>query len=222
MNPPFVGSNKSIQAVKNRRCQSGITLLETLIAMMLGLVVLAGVLQFMSRLVEGNTTTLKVTRLEQDVRTLMDMMVQDIRPAGQFPGAVSDLGVPIKFVTDQPSLPAIDGKTLYDGQRGSSLSYAYQEADGKVVSGRFGHDAKAGTVQMLTGTASAAETISDPAFMTVSELIFIGDSTQVQAGRLNVALPSVQIRIVARLKSDPTVERVMVDRVTWRNPLVTP
>lgn len=222
MNQRFVGSNKSVHAVKVRRCQSGVTLLETLIAMVLGLVVLAGVLQFVSQLVEGNTTTLKVTRLEQDVRTLMDMMVQDIRPAGQFPGAVSDLGVPIKFVSDQPTLPAIDGKTLYDGQRGSSLSYAYQETDGKVVSGRFSHDAKAGTILMHTGTASAAETISDPAFMTVSELAFIGDSTQVRAGGLSVALPSVQIRIVARLKSDPTVERMLVDHVTWRNPLVSP
>ena len=121
-----------------------------------------------------------------------------------------------------PALPTIDGKELHVGQRGSSLSYAYQESDGKVVSGRFSHDAKAGTILMHTGTASAAETISDPAFMTVSELEFIGDSIQAQAGALIVALPSVQIRIVARLKSDPTVERVLSDRVTWRNPMVAP
>jgi Tfp pilus assembly protein PilW len=222
MNRQFVGSTNAFRGTKDRRCQSGVTLLETLIAMVLGLVVLAGILHFVSRLVEGNTTTLKVTRLEQDIRTLLDMMVQDIRPAGQFPGAVSALGMPVKFVTDQPALPTIDGKELHVGQRGSSLSYAYQESDGKVVSGRFSHDAKAGAILMHAGTASAAETISDPAFMTVSELEFIGDSTQVQAGSLIVALPSVQIRIVARLKSDPTVERVLSDRVTWRNPLVLP
>ena len=46
----------------------------------------------------------------------MDMMVQDIRPAGQFPGAVTDLGMPIKFVSDQPALPTIDGKELRRGQ----------------------------------------------------------------------------------------------------------
>lgn len=222
MNRQLAGSNKALRGIKDRRCQSGVTLLETLIAMVLGLVVLAAILQFISRLVEGNTTTLQVTRLEQDVRTLMDMMVQDIRPAGQFPSAASDLGVPVKFVSDQPAPPTIDGKALRAGQQGSSLSYAYQEADGKVVSGRFSHDAKAGTILMHTGTSSAPETISDPAFMTVSKLEFIGDSTQVQAGSLNVSLPSVQIRIVVRLKSDPTVERVLSDRVTWRNPLVSP
>ncbi|MFM8500832.1 MAG: PilW family protein, partial [Fluviibacter sp.] len=104
--------------------------METLIAMVLGLMVLAGILQFVSRLVEANTTTLKTTRLEQDVRTLMDMMVQDIRPAGQFPGAASDLGMPVRFITNQPTAPTIDRKPLHAGQRGSSLSYAYQEADG--------------------------------------------------------------------------------------------
>jgi prepilin peptidase dependent protein B len=222
MNQPFVGSNNAVEAMKNRRCQSGVTLLETLIAMVLGLMVMAGILQFVSRLVEANTTTLKTTRLEQDVRTLMDMMVQDIRPAGQFPGAASDLGIPAKFIADQPAAPTIDGKALHTGQRGSSLSYAYQESDGKVVKGSFSHDAKTGTIQMHTGTASAPETISDPAFMSVTTLEFLVDSAQIQAGSLGVSLPSVQIRIVSQLKSDPTVERVLIDRVTWRNPVVVP
>ncbi|MFM8501333.1 MAG: hypothetical protein ACKOAC_04815, partial [Fluviibacter sp.] len=88
--------------------------------------------------------------------------------------------------------------------------------------GSFSHDVKTGTIQMHTGTASAPETISDPAFMSVTMLEFLVDSTQMKAGSLGVSLPSVQIRIVAQLKSDPTVERVLIDRVTWRNPVVVP
>ena len=222
MNPRFVGSNKALKRLKMCRDQRGFTLLETLIAMALGLIVLAGVLQFMSRLVEGNTTTLKVTRLEQDVRTLMDMMVQDIRRAGQFPEAISDIGAPAKFVIDQPALPAIDGEALYAGLRGSSLTYAYREADGKLVSGRFTHDAKAGTILMHTGTAAAPETITDPAFMSVTELEFQAAIAQASAGSMAMSIPSLQIRIVGRLKSDPTVERVLVDRITWRNSVASP
>lgn len=85
MNRRFAGSTKHAELIKRHRAQRGLTLLETLIAMALGLMVLAGVLQFVSRLVEGNTSTLKVTRLEQDVRTLMDMMIQDVRGQGSFP-----------------------------------------------------------------------------------------------------------------------------------------
>jgi len=222
MNRRFAGSNNIADVIRNRRTQCGFTLLETLIAMALGLMVLAGVLQFVSRLVEGNTTTLKVTRLEQDVRTLMDMMVQDIRRAGQFPEAASDLGSPAKFVIDQPTAPTIDGQPLRAGQLGSSLTYAYREADGKLVSGRFSHDAKAGTILMHTGTAAAPETVSDPAFMTVTQLEFEASVAQVFAGGMAMSLPSLQVSIVARLKSDPAVERVLVDRITWRNPVASP
>lgn len=216
------GSNKLTRAFKRRLAERGISLLETLIAMALGLMVMAGVLQFVSRLVEGNTTTLKVTRLEQDIRTLMDIMLQDIRRAGHFPEGVADLGAPIQFMQDQPTPPMIDGQPLRDGLVGSTLTYAYRDADGKLVSGRFAHDAKAGTILMHTGTASAAETISDAAFMNVTELQFQAARTQVKSGALTVATPAVQIRIVGRLKADPAIERTQVGRMTWRNPVVSP
>lgn len=222
MNRPFAGNNKSAGCIRISRNQRGFTLLETLIAMALGLMVLVGVLQFVSRLVEGNTTTLQVTRLEQDVRTLMDMMVQDIRVAGQFPEAASDIGSPARFITDQPTVPTLDGQPLRSGQRGSALTYAYKETDGKLISGRFSHDAKAGTILMHTGTASAPETISDPAFMSVTQLEFHSSVAGASAGNITITMPSLEVRIVARLKSDPTVERILVDRVTWRNPVVTP
>lgn len=123
---------------------------------------------------------------------------------------------------DQPAAPTIDGQSLYAGQSGRSLTYAYREADGKLVSGRFSHDDKAGTILMHTGTASAPETISDPAFMTVTQLDFQASVAQASAGNMTIAMPSIEVRIVARLKSDPTVERSLVDRITWRNPVVAP
>lgn len=208
--------------MRSRRPQRGFSLLETLIAMTLGLMVLAGVLQFVSHLVEANTSTLQVTRLEQDVRTIMDMMLQDIRVAGQFPESTSDIGSSARYAKNQPALPTIDGQPLRAGQSGSALTYAYREADGKLVSGRFSHDAKAGTILMHTGTASAPETISDPTFMIVTQLEFKPSIAQGVAGSMVVTLPTLEVRIVAHLKSDPAVERSLTDRVTWRNPVVTP
>ena len=201
----------------SRRGERGISLIETLVAMALGLLVLAGVLQLTNHLVEGNTTTIKVTRLEQDTRTVMDIIVQDLRRAGQFPEAVHDLGDLHRFLQDQPVGPLIDGEPLQTGRAGNAITYAYREADGKLIQAKFSWEAKTGTIQMHTGTASAPETITDPGFMTVSMLSFVPTVVTIQAGKVQNQLIGIEIRIVARLKSDPDIERQLVDRVVVRN-----
>ena len=217
-----VGRIKLVQASQQRTTQRGISLVETLVAIVLGLAILAGVLKLMGMLTESNKTLLSVTRLEQDLRTVMDIMLQDMRRANQYPQAVANLGNPAQFQLNQPSLPQIDGQPLQSESNGSLISYAYQEADGKVISGRFSHDVKAGTVLMHTGSASAPETITDPAFMQVTQLVFQADVTNVRAGTLNLMLPVIEISMTAQLKASPEIKRTLIDRVSWRNPLVSP
>lgn len=215
--------NKHCRVVARRRALShaqtrGISLIETLIAMALGLLVLAGVLQLTNHLVAGNTAALKVVRLEQDTRTVMDIIVQDLRRAGQFAEAARDLGDLQRFLQDQPVSPLVDGEPLQSGKAGASIAYAYRETDGKLVQARFSHDAKAGTVQMHTGTASAPETITDPAFMTVTALSFVPTVVSSKSGTLQSDVSVIEVRISAQLKSDPSVSRELSDRVVLRNP----
>ena len=196
----------------------GISLIETLIAMALGLLVLAGVLQLTNQLVAGNTATLNVARLEQDTRTVMDIIVQDLRRAGSFPEAAGDLGDTQRFLQNQPASPLIDGEPLQTAKAGSSITYAYRETDGKWVQAKFTHDAKAATVQMHTGTASAPETITDPAFMRVTALSFVPSVVVGKAGALQSEVSVLEVRISTQLKSDPSVSRELSDRVVLRNP----
>lgn len=204
----------------NRRRERGVSLIEMLIAMALGLLVLTGVLQLMNQLVDGNTATIKVTRLAQDTRTVMDIIIQDLRRAGSFPEAVNDLGDSQRFLQDQPPAPRIDGEILKPGQPGSSISYAYRESDGKLTQGKFSLDAKAGSIQMHTGTASAPETITDPAFIHVTALSFLPSRSESRSGPVQQEQIAIEVRLVARLKSEPTVERQLVDRVVLRNPVL--
>jgi len=204
-------------AGSKRHRERGISLIETLIAMALGLLVLTGVLQLMSQLIDGNTHTLKVARLEQDVRTVIDVIVQDLRRAGSFPESVRDLGDAKAFLQDQPPPPLIDGEVLRPGQSGSSVTYAYRDSDGKLTQGKFAWDSKAGTVQMHTGTAAAPETITDPAFMNVSTLSFVPVMNLQQSGALQAEAVLIEVRLAARLKSDTSVERQLVDRVVLKN-----
>lgn len=206
--------------LRPHRNEAGISLLETLIAMALGLLVLAGVLQLTNQLVAGNTAMIQVTRLEQDTRNVIDIIVQDLRRAGHFPEAGSELGDMHRFLQNQPTAPLIDGEAMRTGKAGASIAYAYRETDGKLIQARFAHDAKAGTVQMHTGSASAPETITDPAFMVVAALSFQPTLAVANAGSMSVEQTTVEVRIVTRLKSDPTVERQLVDQVVLRNPLL--
>lgn len=214
------GSKRLAARRKAWQKAAGIALLETLIAMALGLLVLAGVLQLTNQLVAGNTATIQVTRLEQDTRTVMDIIVQDLRRAGHFPEADSGLGDVHRFLQLQPAVPLIDGEPMQSGKAGTAIAYAYREADGKLIQARFSHDAKAGTVQMHTGSASAPETVTDPAFMTVTVLSFEPTQVVTQSGTLVAEQTIVEVRLGTRLKSDPTVERQLVDRVVLRNPII--
>lgn len=199
------------------RRERGISLIETLVAMALGLLVLAGVLQMMNQLVAGNATTLSTVRLAQDTRTVMDMIIQDLRRAGQFPEAAHDLGEPQRFLQDQPDLPRIDGEPLQTGKSGSTIAYVYREADGRLVQARFSRDAKAGTVLMHTGTSAAPETITDPTAMIVTDLIFMPQVVIENFGQIEAAVVAIEVYIRAQLKSEPTVERELSDRVMLRN-----
>lgn len=207
------GSNRQ----RSRRGERGITLVETLIALALGLIVLAGVLKMINQLVAGNTATLTTVRLAQDTRTVMDMIIQDLRRAGQYPEAGSDLGDPIRMLQDQPAALRIDGDEIRAGKTGESVTYSYREADGKLVQARFSRDAKAGTVQMHTGTAAAAETITDASVMTVTGLTFTPTVVTQSAESLHASAVAIEIRISTRLKNDPAVERQLTDRVLLRN-----
>lgn len=217
MSRRLAGSSAGRGCWQQRRHERGISLIETLVAMALGLLVLTGVLQLINQLVDGNTATMRAARLEQDTRTLMDIIIQDLRRAGSFPEASHDLGDINRFLQDQPSSPLIDGEALQDGKRGSSMTYAYRENDGKLTQAKFSLDTKAGTIQMHTGTASAPETISDPAFMTVSELSFMPTVVWTQSGSVQAPLVAMEVRIRTGLKSEPSIQRELVDRVVLRN-----
>ena len=70
---------------------------------------------------------------------------------------------------------------------------------------------------MHTGTASAAETITDSNFMTVIGLVFTPTLVSQKSGTLNNQSVVIEVRLNTRLKSDPAVERQLIDRVVLRN-----
>lgn len=64
------------------RTQGGLTLIELMIGVSLGLFLVAGVIGVFSTTLSSQGANLKSTRLNQELRTALDIMIRDIRRAG--------------------------------------------------------------------------------------------------------------------------------------------
>lgn len=125
-----------------RKPQTGVTLIELLIGLLIGLIVIAGGLSVFTTSVRGQADNIKLTRLNQDLRAMMDIMVRDIRRAGF---VTSDLATPdpadlvppidpinLPYLRNNPffntvAVGATTDIAVYDG--GSCIVYAYNRDD---------------------------------------------------------------------------------------------
>jgi prepilin peptidase dependent protein B len=105
--------------------QTGVTLIELLIGMLIGLIVAAAGLSVFITSLKGQADNIKLSRLNQDMRAMMDLMERDIRRAGF---VTSDPTTNLAALQNNPFFDATTGGastelTVYNG--GACLVYAY-------------------------------------------------------------------------------------------------
>ena len=69
--------------------QSGFTLIEIMIAFLVGLIIIAATITIYIATIKGSSDTLKSARLNYDLESVMSLMVNDIRRAGYWGGAIA-------------------------------------------------------------------------------------------------------------------------------------
>jgi prepilin peptidase dependent protein B len=104
--------------------QTGLSLVELLIGMLVGLVVAAGGISLFTVSVKGQSDNVKLSRLNQDLRAMMDVMERDIRRAGF---VTSDPDTNSASLQNNPFFGATTDLAVYDG--GSCIVYAYNRDD---------------------------------------------------------------------------------------------
>ncbi|MDD1622202.1 MAG: prepilin-type N-terminal cleavage/methylation domain-containing protein [Methylococcaceae bacterium] len=67
--------------------QSGFTLIELMISLLVGLIIVAAAITIYIATVKGSSDTIKSARLNHDLESVMSLMVNDIRRAGYWGGA---------------------------------------------------------------------------------------------------------------------------------------
>jgi type IV pilus assembly protein PilW len=152
--------------------QSGLTFIEVLVGMTIGVIVIGGAISIYAMSVRGGNETLLGSKLNQEVGALMHVMINDIRRAGYWGDMLSggadqnpftQPGATSLVVRDDMTNNALQGPT---GQ-GSCLTYAYDATylPGNVVgtienADLFGFRLNGTTVQMRqTGTVDGADCI---------------------------------------------------------------
>ncbi|MGZ8227415.1 MAG: PilW family protein [Methylococcaceae bacterium] len=80
--------------------QKGLTLIEVLIGLLVGAIITAGAISVFGNSVKSSSDNVKITRLNQDLRAMMDIMVREIRRAG--------------YASSDPNLNDSDGDTIND------------------------------------------------------------------------------------------------------------
>jgi len=107
-----------------RRQQTGVTLIELLIGMLVGLIIVAAGIAVFSTSLRGQTDNIKLARLNQDMRAMMDIMERDIRRAGF---VTSDPETNWALLQNNPFFGATTDIAVwdYDGSYLNCIVYAY-------------------------------------------------------------------------------------------------
>jgi len=173
---------------------AGFSLIEMMVAMVLGLIVVSAVITLVLSIIQSNNQTIQATRLTQELRATAAVIAADIKRAR----GVDD---PFATATQVGGNPyrAIDSATA------GCLRYAYANAPG----GNFHAISLAnGSVLLAAANAQPAcgsgERLNSP-FITISVLTFT------QNGR------SVTVTVTGALNSNPEIRRTLTQTIFIRS-----
>lgn len=144
--------------------QAGLSLVELMVGLLVGLIVVAGAGAMYVTTVRGQTYALRAAKLNQDLRATMGVIASDIRRAGYWAGSVVvNAGPPVTYTFPTNSYTAATTDlAILDG--GACVMYAYDaDADGAAVEAGevFGFRLADDEIEMLQADAPAPMVTSD-------------------------------------------------------------
>lgn len=217
--------------LSRRAAARGLSIIEVLVGIAIGLVLIAGVLNlFVTNLV--NTRRMLVeARVNQDLRAAADLITRDLRRASYWGNAITGTSV-TGTVTTPPRNPY---RAITPDVAASSITYTFSrdvvENDTPDNNERFGFRLNGGAIQMQTAD-NAWQTVTDPNVMTVNQFALTLTETPIAAGNACtvacagpacpvVTLRNYQLVLRATATSDAAVVRRLVTRARVRNDSLT-
>lgn len=216
----------------------GFSLTELMVVIAIGMLLSGSVISIYARTVSNNSDALASSRLQQVLRASLSIMRADIRRAGYWGNAVSNLGANNPFTVAGTNLQILDG--------GSCVLYSYDlDKDGvvDVDSEYFGFRLNTDVIEMRIAGATTTDchvassewqAITDAASITVSALTFdlsasvctnLSDPTDINCaapsiGDVTQTIRQLAINLTGYLSAKPEISRTQDASIRIRNDLI--
>lgn len=205
----------------------GVTLVEMLVALVVGSIVLASLMSFYVFIVQHSKRSLEITRLDQELYLAMDVMSHDVRRAGYWAHAQNDIGTgaltnPFMQTDTDLQVSSSNDCILFSYDKNSdgtlpALGAANDERYGfrlngnviqyRIVSGSFACDSTSGW-----------EDLTDPNIINVTNLSFTVNTDRLSLGSGDfLDKRNVTISLTASLTDDAIITRTLSRQITVRN-----
>lgn len=219
---------KLVRTRTSARRQRGISLIEMMVGVAVGLFIVAGAATLASTQMVENRRLLLETQVQQDLRAAADIIARELRRAGYdtYPESMVWSASP---GASQPSANSKAGLAL--AQAGDVVTYRYDRPSAPALAS-FGYQLNSNTIKQRIN--ANVQDLTDPRTLRVTAfdvaLQAVG-SEQLACPKLcddgsqdcwpTLALTDAVVTITGEAVSDATVSRTVVSRVRLRNDAVT-
>lgn len=203
--------------------QKGFSLVEMMVTLALGLIIMGAAMGVYIGVFAGNSSQMKMARLNGDLRIAMMQVTRDMRRAAYHNWTLAELTVAEPdFLSSPQAWPdiAVDTAVIrYDenangvADAAEVFSFRHHDSDG---------DGSGDTIQERIG-AGVWSNLTDPAVIRITEFAIADHSP----GAVNppgalaaVTVPVYTVAIAGELVGDASVSRSMRETVRIRNPVV--
>jgi len=180
---------------------AGFSLVELMVAMVLGLIVIGAVIALVLSMIRANNQTIAATRLTQELRATAALMEADLRRAG-------GTGDPLTAATSNGGNPATTYASITIPFGNACIQYAYQGAEG----GDFRALSRRGGAVFLDTDVAVAGATCDSGIQLSSPVVKITALTFARRGPCDDVTPDpdgrcIHINLVGELANDSTIRR---------------
>lgn len=196
------------------RRQRGLSLVELMVALLIGLVVVAGAFLVHLRHLQSSRQLLAEVRLHQDLRAVVDLVTRDLRRAGHWASAAQQ---------NPPGAHNPNASVSADAQM---VSYRFDSPS--ALSSEVSFSLSGGRIRMQIGDGTP-QTLTDPEVMTVTRFEIQPVSERIDLSHLcdtactdPLSCPHVEqrrfdLRVEARSTTDARIVRALDSSVLLRN-----